>query len=664
MPYRLTPCLVGAWWPRLAAFRYITVISYSLLGLCFDGIACAESAGKPTLAPGAETIRSWDKVSAERKEDLRGFVGRVDLSTDEPISEEDARLLATVRGDLVIEAPGVTPAAAKILCSGRSSLNLIGLSGLSPELAEALGTCAGPLYLPECHDLSPMTVRTLLAGNRYGLRIGGLRLTAEHARSIENCRGMIELGQVSLLDEHAAHSLVQYRGKLDLWLVELSAAAARALGDGGERLGIGLAHGPVRLTRSMAADLSKHAGRLTLASVSFEPDPETVLTELSRHRGELDLSFVRGARPLTLGEAMALSGQREAEEGGGDTLEQDADKLHHAPMGDLTLRLAAENSTEVAKVLASRRGGKLCVKLQEPLTETVARALALHKGPLVLEHWSLIVGAERPPAEAVAALCTHSGSLELPADWISPDTIDAVVSHKGGLTIYVPRTSATTVTVSIDPTGKSVVTESRDTTRWMAAGLMTRVASSDGPLHIKGDPPDAIVQIVATRRCDLALAQIPRGEIGLRALLQRKGRLFFTEDSSVNSVAAAKVFASAANKTTVCTSTHMIGPDAKEIATILTTREGPLSFPYLRYIDADALRTLATKTDVRLPPLDRVYILSEHGLDVEPTQVVSEAFLRINADNLPPQEIPKWHSWDRLCNAIKNAEPGVGADSR
>jgi hypothetical protein len=643
------------WWasvftpPEAVFIRRWVVVLGSVLGGAFGHVVLADTNDVFLFAPGVKRFVSWGLVSTETKEVLRGFVGRVDLATDEPVSEDDARLLATVRGDLVIKAPGLTPAAARILCSARRSLTLLGMMNISAEMADILGTCAGPLCLPDCHDLSPKTLRSLLAGNRYGLRIGGLRITGEHARIIEDFGGMIELGPVSLLDEAAAKSLTRYKGRLELRIVELSPTAAMALGRGDDRLGICLVPGPVRLTQAMAAAMSSHSGRLTLGHVSFEPDRKTVLTELSRHEGEVEM-FLGPGEALTLAEALALSGHHTPR---GQTIaSSDPDIVISTKksFGDLTLLSQAEFSAEVAEALASRVGGKLSVKLSGGLSDSVARGLAKHNGPLKVRFWSHRAGTQ-PSAEAIAWLGTHSGSLELPGEWIRPDTIKSVVSHTGGLTVAIPATSSGSFTLSRD---QSTSSSSTDTYKWMSGEVLERLAAYSGPLHVQGVAPDEVVEVLARHRADLAMDRLPRGKIGLQALFGRDGALYFTADATVDCVEAAKLFASENNKTAVCTSSHLIGTDAEDIATILIKRKGPISFPYLTYINADALRILAAKEDVRLPPLERIFILSANGFDVTPKQVVSERFLEANAKNQPPDVLPEWHSWDRLLRTDAN----------
>jgi hypothetical protein len=68
------------------------------------------------------------------------------------------------------------------------------------------------------------------------------------------------------------------------------------------------------------------------------------------------------------------------------------------------------------------------------------------------------------------------------------------------------------------------------------------------------------------------------------------------------------------------------------------------------------VQILATKPDVQLPPLGRVFILSDHALDGEARQAVSAEFLKANEESEPPAAMPEWHSWDRLLKTNANAE--------
>jgi hypothetical protein len=153
----------------------------------------------------------------------------------------------------------------------------------------------------------------------------------------------------------------------------------------------------------------------------------------------------------------------------------------------------------------------------------------------------------------------------------------------------------------------------------------------------------------------LALGSLPQREVA-EPLLKCDGPLFFTRDCNVDSIEAAKLFASAANRTTVCTSKHLIGPDAARIAAIIVKRPGEISLPRLSYLSDEVLRILAQKEDIRLPPLEDLYILDEAGCDVPARDVVSERFATINAERQPPPDMPRWRGWERLLEGHKGTQ--------
>lgn len=609
------------------------------------GVARAQGHVVPSL-PSSDKLfcETGRRMTASSWSRLRGHVGGVTLLGVQSLTEAEAHILASVRGDLCVEVNSLSPTVAEILCSKRGHLTLARLAKVDGALSTILGSHHGSLGLPDCHDLPPDSLRALMTNNRDGLWIGGMRLTNEQALVLARFGGRLGFGPLSLLDENAAKSLMTYRGSLTLNIVELAPAAAKALAQGDSRFtyGIGVEGGPVLVTEQMAADLSAHAGILCLGNVRFAPSREAVLASLSQRQGALRIVLPPG-EPLTVKEAKALSRERGAT--GATTHGPCPQEAGINGCGDLSLIGNVEYSGEVAEALARRSHGKLSIELHNRLSEELAVALASHRGPLALTDSSDRYGKGRPSTDAVAALCAHSGSLDLPGQWIRPDTIDGVVSHVGGLTVHIPGSFTLSGTLSIT---EGVNAKSEETWEWMRGDLLARLAAYSGPLHIEGEMTDDVVKALASHSSDLAIDRLPRGKAGLDMLLRRKGRIFLTKSVDIDSVDAAEFFASPSNQTAVCTSSHLIGPTAKEIATILIKRQGSISFPYLKYIKADALQVLASKADVRLLPLRSVFILSDHGLDVEPKQVVSESFLKSNADNQPPQKIPMWHSWDQL----------------
>jgi hypothetical protein len=95
-----------------------------------------------------------------------------------------------------------------------------------------------------------------------------------------------------------------------------------------------------------------------------------------------------------------------------------------------------DQPADVVEQLARRRGGKLSFLVVGRMSAEFARALATHVGPIRVE--TTKPQGDPPTAGAVAALCAHHGSLDLPGQWIRPDTIERVLAHEGGLTVRIP----------------------------------------------------------------------------------------------------------------------------------------------------------------------------------------------------------------------------------
>lgn len=633
------------------------VFAALLLGYGLQFLAQASGDEKQGIVPLSRSFDRWEAVSAETKEAIRGHIGDVWVTSKAPIAQSDAHLLASVRGDVVISVPSMTPDIAKILCSTRGPRTIFGVSKVSEELAAILGDYAGPVSLLDCYDIPPNIVRLLLRNNRYGLSVGSMTVTADNASVFAGFRGRLSFFPVSLTDGEATRALLQHKGRLWLWIVGLTESSAAALADADEKIFIRL-YDPVRLTEKMAENLATHAGCLELRrEVAFEPSREAVLAKLSRHRGTLRVSLDPAI--MSIGEARALGGQGELPTAASTTGSPRSGMDGRNGFGDLEFLdafKAEDQPAHVVEQLARRRGGKLSLIVVGRMSEEFARALATHAGPIRVEN-SKTDKANPPTAEAVAALCAHRGSLDMPGEWIRLDTIESVLAHEGGLTVQIPSSL---------PERISLVSDSADSDReieewqWMPNDLLKRLASYRGPLHVQGDPTtDEISQILASHRGPLALDRLPRGEIGLRALLNRDSPLYITKNFDVRNVDAARVFASANNRTAICTSRHILGPNAAEIASILVTRSGPISFPELKYINADALRVLATKPGVQIPPLESIFILSDHGCDVEARQAVPVEFLKANEESDSPAFMPEWHSWDRVFKTGADASiPG------
>jgi hypothetical protein len=240
----------------------------------------------------------------------------------------------------------------------------------------------------------------------------------------------------------------------------------------------------------------------------------------------------------------------------------------------------------------------------------------------------------RLDAEAITALSRHRGALCLPAHVVRDDTIEALLSHVGGLELV----------------GWTVPDDDRGTARREPPGisseLFSRLAEYDGPLRLDGELSDSQLIALETHRGDLAIDELPESETAAESLLRRPGRLFVTTGISPKSIAAARLIASDKLPLGVCTTSRLIGPQAVDIAAALVKREGCLSLPFLRCVSKEALKILESKGDIRLPPLSRIHVLDADGSSCFGDQVVGREFLHANETNQPPPGLPFWHGWD------------------
>jgi hypothetical protein len=475
-------------------------------------------------------------------------------------------------------------------------------------------------------------------GNKRCLSLGIEAISEETAHWLARYEGKLRLRNVRQLDDRAAAALSGHRGMLELHVLEsLSPAGARALADkaGGWTANFGSRDMPVRLTMATTAELARSSETFFLQNVACEPDYASVLAPLARRRtGELCV-YPFDAEDRIIIALGILNAPSQIEE-----------KSRHSESdgkscGDLSITKGMSFTPALAQTLVSRRGGRLELWVKG-LSEPVARILARYEGPLELH-----TTEEQNPADAaVAALVPRRASIGIPAQWLTISTVDSVLSHRGGLSVF-PGTPTNFSFAVVH--GKVIGIPHW---KWMPPDVFERLVGYDGPLHLAGDVPVEMTSKLPFHRGPLALATLPQREAA-EPLLKCKGPLFFTRECNVASIEAAKVFASEANRTMVCTSEHLIWPDAEQIADIIVQRRGEISFPRLRYISVKALRILSQKEDVCLPPLEDLYILDEQARDVAPCDAVSERFATINAERQPPPGMPKWHSWERLLSGAE-----------
>jgi len=257
-------------------------------------------------------------------------------------------------------------------------------------------------------------------------------------------------------------------------------------------------------------------------------------------------------------------------------------------------------------------------------------ASAKHAGPLQI---SFKQPNPQPDVEVIAALARHRGSLCLPAYFVREDTIEALLSHVGGLELVgwrVPENDSRTA-LQKAPT--------------ISPDLFSRLARYDGPLRLARDLTDSQLMALEAHVGDLVVDELPKSELVAESLLRKQGRLFVTTGLSPQTASAAKLIASEKMPLGVCTESRLIGPRAVEIAAALVTRKGNLSMPLLRCVSKEAFTIIQSKRDVRLPPRGRIHVIEADGSSCFGDCVADKEFLRANESHQPPPNVPFWHSW-------------------
>jgi hypothetical protein len=590
----------------------------------------ALGAVQPTPSEPREYCSEDVVLSPDAKKLLNGFIGHVVLRNLKELTEEDARVLAGVRGSLRIRLTSLPQGVARHLAVHRGELSIDSLRVIPDDTAEALAAHEGMLAISHAEQLSDRAVRSLAGGRAQALALGVSSLSRMQAEALANVRGPLWLCNVTRLDADTAQALSKYSGNLYLGLTELKPDVAALLARLHGRLCLTSCESneALSLTPQVAAALSHYKGELMLDdATSAESDTDAVIEALASHVGPLRLwedairtpasavAIARHDGPLSLRWTDSL----------------DADVLvnlaHHRGMLTIAVRQPHELSADVAWHIARHRGGTL--ELSGPLrvSEAAARALATHSGALGFS--GVKVEAESP---AVRAICKHRGPLRLPGSFLRADTIDSILDHVGGLQVFGGTMRRTE---SGDVIFEPSLTE----------GMAERLAAYKGPLCVGDFLTSSFVRLLAAHKGDLALMEVPPEEDAARSLLAHEGRLFLPSDTSVRSVWAAQVIASPKTCTTMSNTTHLIGPNAAAIAATLATRKGPFSLPNLQYVSAEALRHLVANDRIRLPPLDRMYVLEDDGRLVTGEPVASAGSQQANAEKESLTERPFWHGW-------------------
>lgn len=569
-------------------------------------------------------------LGVEERSAIQGFVGRVWLPALSELSSLDARTLATVRGDVQISVPVLSAEAARELAAHCGYLCIGGLRNMPDEVARSLEGHRGGLCLPDCESLSAASLQSITrsAEGYLMLQISSIPSGADDA--IANFTGLLRLWNIGRLEDRSATALAQRTGPLQITVSELSTRAATSLAKcrGSVGLGLGRDGSPCVLTTETAAALAHLNGTIGLSNVACQPNAEAIAEALAAFSG--DLRVYEGFSSASPGVARYLGQQTRSLTLGLPEQERlDVIAICPSKESDVEIYGPAEYS-EAAAAALSQTSGKLTIAGIQRLDVRVASVFAKHAGPLQI---SFKQPNPHPDVEVIAALARHRGSLCLPAYLVREDTIEALLSHVGGLELVgwtVPESDSRTA-LEKAPT--------------ISPDLFSRLARYDGPLRLAGDLTDSQLMALEAHVGDLAVDELPKSELVAESLLRRRGRLFVTTGLSPQTASAAKLIASEKMPLGVCTESRLIGPHAVEIAAALVTRQGNLSMPLLRCVSKEAFTIIQSKRDVRLPPLGRIHVIEADGSSFFGDCVADKEFLRENESHQPPPNVPFWHSW-------------------
>jgi hypothetical protein len=566
-------------------------------------------------------------MSAQELQRVSSFLGKVVADKLPDLTDDESKALASVRGELILGISSLSPAAAAHLSAHCGVLRLANIDSVPVDVARQLGKHSGALELPRCRELSSEALRWLMLGNKQSLTVGIGTIDKAVAEAIAAYPGQFVLLDSERILDDAAEPLRKFQGHLWVTLTELTPGAAQALAGIRGRVSLTVGRSgcePPLITSSIAKSLIRVNGPLTLRDFRLASSDADEAAVLARHPHDLS---IRQRQPTILEPVLAQLGQRKGRlrlSLPGGVTPSVVQRLCEME-GDLELEWPPEHALAVATALATHRSGALTLTRVDPLSEPIASALAVHSGPLSI---NLFDGNPTADTQAIAAMCRHKGPLGLPAAYVRADTIDSVLSHEGGLRI----------------TFGFVNNKKPD---FVQRDLFRKVANYPGPLFLDGSITTDLASGLESRKGDLVVFEILDDESIPKSLLTSDGRLFVW-NFTVASTVAAELFASAKNRVPVCSSQALIGPAASQIASIIVQRKGTISFPRLRYVSEDALRTLATRDDIQLPPLESLYVIDSNGCEVDPADIVSAQFLERNATYQPPLDIPKRVPWDQV----------------
>jgi hypothetical protein len=306
----------------------------------------------------------------------------VDLPGIRHLPLDVATALGGGRPDLSLILNGVEEMSPEVAAALRRQENQVlhvrGLKRLSAAAAKPLVGIPGDLYLDSLESLDAKTAAAL-ARHPNGIDLPGLRqLDAAAVGALAAHRWFLSLGSREPLSPEAATALCGRRGRTRLTIPALDLAAARILADGVNRFDLELGFAtppPGDVVDVLVANRRIHFShdRLTTLSVA-------AATALARHEG-IPLSF--------------------------------------AALTDV--------SPELAAALATDNKDSLALNGLKMLAPEVARELARHQGDLQL------LGIESLDRDAAMLLAEHRRSLVLGLKQLTPEIAHGLARLRGGL---------------------------------------------------------------------------------------------------------------------------------------------------------------------------------------------------------------------------------------
>lgn len=307
----------------------------------------------------------------------------VDLPGIRHLPLDVATALGGGRPDLFLILNGVEEmppeVAAALRRQWKGVLYVRGLKRLSAAAATPLAGMPGDLYLDSLESLDAETAAAL-ARHPNGIYLPGLRkLDAEAVGSLAAHRWFLSLGNREPLSPEAATALCARRGRTRLTIPAIDLAAARILANGVNRFDLELGFAtppPGDVVDVLVANRRIH----------FSHDRLTTLS-------------VVAAKALARHEAIPLS---------------------FAGLVDV--------SPELAAALATDNKDSLALNGLKKLSPEVARELARHQGELQL------LGIESLDREAAMLIAEHRGPLNLGLKRLTPEIAHGLARLRGGLT--------------------------------------------------------------------------------------------------------------------------------------------------------------------------------------------------------------------------------------